>query len=264
MTRPHLSALVTQAPSVWAGRAALRRLHRLTIQTAEPAYVGDEPLALVETIELVGIGHGFGDRLLFDDVSLRLAAGRVVALAGPNGAGKTTLVRLVLGLERPCSGKLRADGIDYDRIDMKTLRARIGLVTQDPALFAATIRHNLSFGLDPAPSDDRLDEALQLAGAAFVGELEDGLDTAVGDRGVRLSGGQRQRLSIARALLRRPALLILDEPTNHLGSAATSDIMRRVRARHPDIAMLIVSHDPEMLALADEVRQLTPALPAAA
>jgi len=253
MVRAQVSAAIVTLPAVAGGVAALRRLDTLLGEAVELPYRGTRPIAFAGRIALERVAFDYRDQPVLRDASLMLEPGEIVAVAGANGAGKTTIARLVLGLERPSHGRLCADDRDYDAIDLAGVRARTGFAAQDPTIFAATLHDNLTFGLDRTPSEREIAVALELAGADFVARLPDGRASWLGDEGARLSGGERQRLSIARALLRDPVLLILDEPTNHLGAAETRAILMRIRAARPQAAVLLISHDPAMLACADRI-----------
>jgi ABC-type multidrug transport system fused ATPase/permease subunit len=173
------------------------------------------------------------DRPVLKDVSLTANAGEVIALVGPSGVGKTTLVSLIARFSDPTDGAILLDGTDLRRLSLRGLREQIGFVFQDTFLFAATIRENIAFGRAGA-SEDQITAALRAANAwEFIEQMPDGLDTFIGERGIRLSEGQKQRLAIARALLRDPRILILDEPTSsldarseHLLQAALDVLMR--------------------------------------
>ena len=192
-------------------------------------------------------------RPVLEDVSLRIGEGDVVALVGGNGAGKSTILRLILGLYAPQSGRILADGLAYDTLDVRHLRRSIGVVLQEPLILDATIRENLTYGADEV-SDEALDEAMRLASAQeMIDEMPDGLDTRVGEGGQLLSGGQRQRIAVARALARRPGLLVLDEPTRHLDRPAVDALVRNLRGASWRHSTLLVSHDESVVAVADAV-----------
>ncbi len=200
--------------------------------------------------------HGLGE-LRFDGVSFRhlgaasnalcdvgftVRRGETVAFVGPSGAGKTTLVKLLVGLYRPGAGRIFYDGHPSNRVDMDNFRQQIGLVTQETHLFAGSIRENLLF-VKPTAGDDELLEVLaQAACQPLLARAERGLDTVIGEGGMKVSGGERQRISIARALLRRPALLIFDEATSSLDSLTEDEVsatIREVSARAGAITVLI-------------------------
>jgi ATP-binding cassette subfamily B protein len=170
------------------------------------------------------------DENVLDGVSLKIPAGAKVALVGPSGAGKSTLLRLMLRLADVKSGAVKIDGVDVKKLEVRELRHQFALVAQDAPLFAGSVRENVAFGR-PGASDDEVWAALKVAHAErFVRDLPQGLDTAVGERGVQLSGGQRQRIAIARAVLVDAPVLLLDEATSHLDS----DSERAVQAALED------------------------------
>jgi ABC-type multidrug transport system fused ATPase/permease subunit len=183
-------------------------------------------------IDRVSFGYLPGQPVLHD-ISFTARPGDVIAIVGPSGAGKTTLVGAIARFYDPDAGRILVDGIDLRALPLVDLRARIGVVFQDTFLFADTIRANVSFGCEGA-DEIAIVEALRAANAwEIVERLPDGLDAQIGERGVRLSEGQKQRLAIARALLRRPRILILDEPTSaldgrseHLLQSALENLMR--------------------------------------
>jgi ATP-binding cassette subfamily B protein len=165
-----------------------------------------------------------------ESVDLEIHAGETVAFVGPSGSGKTSLVKLLVGLYRPTSGRLAFNGVDIAQVDQDELRARIGLVTQETQLFAGTIRDNLLF-VNPRATDAECIEVLRQAAALPIIERGGkGLDTKIGEGGIKISGGERQRLAIARALLRNPELMIFDEATSSLDSITEKAITETIRA----------------------------------
>jgi ATP-binding cassette, subfamily B, bacterial len=163
------------------------------------------------------------------DVSFVARRGETIALVGPSGSGKTTLVKLLVGLYQPRTGHVRYNGVDAVEVDLDRLRERIGFVTQDTQLFSGTIRENLLF-VNPAATDEECLEVLnQAACQSLLARASQGLDTVIGEGGVKVSGGEKQRLSIARALLRRPDLLVFDEATSSLDSLTEEEISATIR-----------------------------------
>jgi ATP-binding cassette, subfamily B, bacterial len=180
--------------------------------------------------DAVSFSHRSARAPALNDVSFTVRRGETIAFVGPSGAGKTTLVKLLLGLYQPHAGHILYDGITSTDLDPNAVREHVGLVTQDTHLFAGTIRDNLRF-VQQAASDAECLDVLRLAGCeSFMTRAVHGLDTAVGEGGVKLSGGEKQRLSIARALLRRPRVLIFDEATSSLDSLTEAGVVNTIRA----------------------------------
>lgn len=187
------------------------------------------------------------------DVNLHLRKGRMTALVGESGSGKSTVTDLILGLQIPEKGQVLIDGMPLSEWRQNSFRERVGYVPQDPQLFHSTIRDNLLWSFEQANEED-LWGALRLANAAaFVKELPQGIDTVVGDRGVRLSGGQRQRIALARALLRKPELLILDEATSALDSESERLIQQSIEQVARNTTIIVVAHRLSTIAKADQV-----------
>jgi len=249
--------IVDAVPAVRMGlRAFAQTAGLLQIPDREP-YQGSGIVERLENLRLENVAFAYpGGPVVLEDASLAIARGERVALIGANGGGKSTLLFLILGLYRPSRGSLAVNGRPFDALDMRSVRARIAVVPQAPFLFADTIHANVGYGAVET-SEPEIRQALEWAGAAsFVDSLPDGLDTQIGEQGVRLSGGQRQRLAIARALLRRPDLLILDEPTNHLDEDGVSGLMDSLDRLPFQPAVIVVSHEERVLRHADEAWRL--------
>ncbi len=175
-------------------------------------------------------------------LDLDIRRGEMVALVGESGSGKSTIIDLILGLQLPNSGQVLIDGVPLPEWQQNTFRARVGYVPQDPILFHTSIRENLLWA-NQAAGNEELWAALRLANAEkFVLDLPDGLETVVGDRGIRLSGGQRQRIALARALLRKPDLLILDEATSALDSESEQLIQDAIDRVAQNATILVIAH----------------------
>jgi ATP-binding cassette subfamily B protein len=219
---------------------------------ANPVQIG--PLNSL-TFENVSFTHRSGRSHALTDVSFTLGAGRTAAFVGPSGAGKTTLVKLLVGLYTPESGRVLFNGVSGLSVDLDAMRERIGIVTQDTQLFAGTIRENLLF-VNPAATDAECLEALQHAACHnLLSRADNGLDTVIGEGGVKVSGGEKQRLSIARALLRHPDLLVFDEATSSLDSLTENDISTTVRevSKREGLMTILIAHRLSTVLHADEI-----------
>jgi ATP-binding cassette subfamily C protein len=196
------------------------------------------------------------DALALEDVTLEIPAGRCTVLLGPSGAGKTSIVDLVLGLYRPTAGRVLVDDCPLEEFDLHAWRLGIGYVPQEFVLLHDTIRANVALG-DEAYSDADVLRALEQAGAAeLVAGLPEGLDTRVAEGGARFSGGERQRIALARALVRKPHLLILDEITSALDEQTAREVAVQIRALIGATTVLAITHRPELLELADVVHRI--------
>ena len=196
--------------------------------------------------------------IIFDDLSLTLLSNRFYILNGPSGSGKTTLVDSLVGMLKPSSGQILIDGLSLDDIDLRSWREKIGYVPQDPFLFNDSVASNIAM-FDNDISEDDIRSALRLAEAdAFVDALPDGLQTTAGDRGMRFSGGQRQRLAIARALVRRPRILILDEATSALDPENERAIGETLQRLAENLTIVAITHQNNLRPFASHLLTVTP------
>jgi ABC-type multidrug transport system fused ATPase/permease subunit len=190
---------------------------------------------------------------VLDGVTLDVPPGRTIALIGQTGSGKTTLTSLLPRFYDVTAGRVTVDGADVRDVTLGSLRHAIGVISQDPFLFSATVRENITFGAPDLP-DDEVERIARLAQAhEFVAELPDGYDTVIGERGITLSGGQRQRLAIARALAVDPRILILDDATASVDASTEARIRVGLREAMKERTTLIIAHRLSTIALADEI-----------
>lgn len=198
------------------------------------------------------------------DISLDVSAGHTLALVGTTGSGKSTLIKLLMRFYDPQHGDITIDGQSISAISLKSLRQAIGLVSQDVYLFEGSIRDNIAYGRPEASTEEIIAAAQQAEAWSFIEQLPEGLDTPVGERGVRMSGGQRQRLSLARALLTDPAILILDEATSAVDNETEAAIQRSLRHIRHNRTVIVIAHrlstivDADTIAVIDngQVREL--------
>lgn len=252
----HLRSCWGAIPWVLAGAESLEAVHAVLSDPDTEPYPGGRSLDFTGEVVLEDVTFAYDETPVLSGVGLALRPGTLTVLTGPNGEGKSTVANLVLGLYRPGSGRVTADGVPYEELDVRALRRRMGVVPQHPVLFAGTVRENLAYGLEGV-TDERLLDACRLAGAdAFLPDLPGGLDARVGEGGMLLSGGQRQRLALARAFLRRPRLLILDEPANHLDDEGVRTLAATVKAMAERPAVLWITHQPAVPEGVDRVLRL--------
>ena len=202
--------------------------------------------------ERVGFGYAASRRVLHE-IELDVAAGRTIALIGHTGSGKTTLAALVPRFYDASEGRVLVDGVDVRDVTRRSLRREIGVISQDPFLFSATVRENIAFGVRDA-TEEQVEQAARAAQAhEFVEALPQGYDTVIGERGITLSGGQRQRLAIARALVIDPRILILDDATASVDATTEAKIRAGLAEAMRGRTTIIIAHRLSTIALADEV-----------
>ena len=237
----HYHEFVTESPAL----TTVTEIEARCEAAAEPEPERSAGIELREAARLEGVSFAYqdsGEPLVISDLDLTIQAGKTTAIVGPSGAGKSTIADLVMGLIQPDEGRVLVDERPLRPEQRRTWRTKIGYVPQDTFLFHDTVRENLLWAR-PDARDEELREALRLAAAEdFVSRLPEGMETVLGDRGVRLSGGERQRLALARALLRKPSLLILDEATSNLDSENERRIQSAIEELHGSITILIITH----------------------
>jgi ATP-binding cassette subfamily B protein len=207
------------------------------------------------SFENVEFHHQSANRNAINGISFKVNKGETVAFVGPSGSGKTTLVKLLVGLYTPQKGNILFNNISSLQIDFDEMREKIGLVTQDTQLFSGTIRENLLF-VNPEATDEDCIEVLNKAAAQSLMErAENGLDTKIGESGIKVSGGEKQRLSIARALLRKPSLLVFDEATSALDSLTEEEINKTIReiSLRKDLTTFMIAHRLSTIMHADTI-----------
>jgi ATP-binding cassette subfamily C protein len=259
---PSANRIAANIGLVRSGRAYLSDLHGewqwlsvLPPKSAEMAF----PLRLDSTIRLESVGFTYpeSDRPSLRDIEMTIRRGEAIGIVGPIGAGKSTLIKLLLGLLRPSHGRLLVDGIDLQS-RLASWQHAVGYVPQKPFLIADTIRRNIALGQPDVTIDEgAVRWALRTAGLDPVIErLREGIDTVLGESGAGLSGGEQQLLVIARALYRRPSVLLLDEPAASLDPVAQAEIGVVLAALKGGVTIVAVGHRPEELAWCERILEM--------
>jgi len=238
-------------------QASLENFQNLMNKKPEAKPVNPKHLGPIEKLEFkeVGFKHQTASQNAINDIDFTVKVGETIAFVGPSGSGKTTLMKLLVGLYRPKTGKILYNGLDENEIDFEDLRNQIGFVTQDTQLFSGTIKENLIF-VNPLATDEDLVDVLHKASCQnLLSRAEKGLDTMIGEGGLKLSGGEKQRLSIARALLRKPKLLIFDEATSSLDSLTEEEITQTIRdvSAQRNQVSIIIAHRLSTIMHADRI-----------
>ncbi len=238
-------------------QASLDNFKKILSTPKEPTPQNPKNVGKLQQINFSGVtfSHLTAKRPAIDNITFEAKKGETIAFVGPSGSGKTTLIKLLVGLYRPASGKINYNQIDLEAADLESLRSQIGLVTQDTQLFAGSIRDNLKFARSSA-TDQELNQALDRAAAqTLMQRATQGLDTIIGEGGVKVSGGEKQRLSIARALLRRPTLLVFDEATSALDSLTELQITETIKNLSADKEQItvLVAHRLSTIMHADRI-----------
>ena len=248
-----VQGIVSLLPETAALREGVDSLNE--IFSHAPPRQGGLRIDAVERLEFRNVTFaypGANAKPVVKDFSAAFRIGNVVALVGANGTGKTTILKLATSALEPQSGEILVNGSPMTAIDTESFRRRVGIVFQDSLLVSGTVRDNITLR-DPVFTQVDIDEAIALSGLGeVVKRLPLGLDTRVGLRGQSLSGGEMQRLAIARALIRKPTILVLDEVTNHLDAEARETFGKLLRRLTPGRIVLVVSHDPALIKLCDE------------
>jgi ATP-binding cassette, subfamily B, bacterial len=248
--------ILTVMPQIATGFEAIRSVGEVLECPDLEQNQGKPAIDLVKGefhFDQVGFGYPNQPFMALQNLSFTVPQGHTIALVGPSGAGKSTLINLVIGFLRPTQGTIYLDGQNMNDLDLRTYRRWVSVVSQDTILFEGTVRENVLYGTDGV-DETHLHQALEDANAdQFIQRLPQGLDTAIGENGAKLSGGQRQRLTIARALIRNPKVLILDEATASLDTASEALIQSALQRLMADRTTFVVAHRLSTIRRADQI-----------
>ena len=248
--------LSTSFSNMKKGEAAIGRIEEVL---NAPVTVEDKPNGLIlssfnNAIEFRNVTFAYDDYVILKDVNLIVEKGKTVALVGSSGAGKSTLADLVPRFHDVTGGELLIDGINIKEYTLESLRSQISIVTQEPILFNDTIANNIALGMEAIASDEQIEGAAKVANAySFITNKENGFTTNIGDRGGKLSGGERQRLTIARAVLKNPPILILDEATSSLDTESERLVQDAINNMMQNRTSLVIAHRLSTIRHADEI-----------
>lgn len=260
------------AAAIWALYEPVKKLGKISMEIQQSSASADRIFEIIDTpitvsnkpdakpistpleaLTFENVEFGYDDKQVFSSLNLELKAGQSLAVVGPSGGGKSTIVSLLMRFFDPVSGAVKRNGVDIRDFTIESIRENIGLVMQDNFLFNDTIAANIAYG-KPGATQEEIEVAAKLAHAHdFIMEKEDGYNTMVGERGVSLSGGQKQRIAIARALIRKPSLLILDEATSALDTESERMVQNAIDDLVGKISIIIIAHRLSTIAKCDKV-----------
>jgi subfamily B ATP-binding cassette protein MsbA len=210
--------------------------------------------AFSSDIRFEGVSFRYGDgEPVLDGITLKIRKGEVVAIVGPSGAGKSTLIDLVPRFYDPTGGRILIDGVDLRQVRLRSLRDKIGIVTQETLLFNDTVRNNIAYGLEECPLGKIVDAAKAANAHAFISAMHNGYDAVIGERGVKISGGERQRLALARAILKNPPVLILDEATSALDTESEILVQEAIERLMAGRTSIVIAHRLSTVQHADRI-----------
>ena len=242
---------MNQALSAYRSMDTLIRVAPLEMQRS--GYMRHTDLSSEVEIDKLGFAYVNSTSALFADLSLKLHSREKVAVLGPVGSGKSTLIKILSGVLSPSGGVVRVGGVNLAHLHPEDMRRAISVVNQSPVLFSGTLKENILFG-NPSASDQELIEVCRATGVDQIADqLENGYETHLSEKGAQLSGGQKQLVSIARALVGKPQLLLMDEPTSALDNISEQELLRRIKPLIEDTTVIVVTHRSSVLAICERV-----------
>ena len=247
--------LSTSFSNMQKGSAAINRIEEvlLTPNTVDDNEHGKKLISFEKSIELRNVSFGYNDVTILENINLTVEKGKTIALVGSSGAGKSTLADLVPRFHDVTSGELLIDGVNIKDYSLQSVREQISIVTQEPILFNDTIANNIKVGKNNA-DEKEVEAAAKIANALnFIVKKEDGYNANIGDRGTKLSGGERQRLTIARAVIKNPPILILDEATSSLDTESERLVQDAINNMMQNRTSIVIAHRLSTIRHADEI-----------
>lgn len=252
----YVRVMLSSVPHIIEGKESLNTLYDMIQNKDTTPYSGQKKVIFKGNIVLDSVSFQYKKEPVIQNLNLSISPHSTVAITGPNGSGKSTVALLILGFYKPQKGQIYADDIPYSEIDILNLRQYIGVVMQDPIIFSDTIWENITYGI-PNPKEQDVNRAAKTAEAhEFIKNLAEGYQTRCGEDGILLSGGQRQRIAVARAILRKPKLLILDEPFNHLDQETSHKLMENFQKMEEMPSILVITHDVSRVKMAQNIYKL--------
>jgi subfamily B ATP-binding cassette protein MsbA len=250
-----LKTLSAASYNIRKGAASVERIEHLINEEVSIKEIANPVIleSFKDCIELKNVSFSYEDKIILDDINLKIEKGKTIALVGSSGAGKSTLVDLIPRFHDTVGGEVLIDGINIKNYSLESLRNQMGIVTQEPILFNDTIANNIALGMENA-TENEITNAAKIANAYnFILQKEYGFNTSIGERGNKLSGGEKQRVTIARAVLKNPPILILDEATSSLDTESEKQVQDAINKLMNNRTSIVIAHRLSTIRNADEI-----------